>query len=228
MVIGSGLIANALKEYENDDTVIVFASGVSNSMGNDESAFEREKNLLLSFKDHKGKLIYFSTCSIYDASLSNSSYVKHKLEMEKLIQENFKKYFILRLPTLVGNTVNSHTFFNNFKDKLKNNEEIIIHKNASRYLMDVESLPAIIKLMLNTHDKNAIVNIAFDNKASVSDIVSYMRTKLRSNSNMTIVDKGADLLIDNSDFLNMLSNYPQFDVLCVKTMQDVLNKYLSE
>ena len=39
MVIGNGMIANAFKQYENDDEVIIFASGVSNSKENNDSEF---------------------------------------------------------------------------------------------------------------------------------------------------------------------------------------------
>jgi hypothetical protein len=39
MVIGGGLIANSLKEYENSNEIVVFASGVSNSLEISDSQF---------------------------------------------------------------------------------------------------------------------------------------------------------------------------------------------
>ena len=45
MVIGNGLVASAFSKYKNDDDVIIFASGVSNSSTNKKEEFEREINL---------------------------------------------------------------------------------------------------------------------------------------------------------------------------------------
>ena len=84
MIIGNGMLANAVRFYDKDE-VIFFASGVSNSLEKDPSAFEREIRLLHSCIEenpHK-KLIYFSTCSVYDPSKAESPYVKHKLNAEK-------------------------------------------------------------------------------------------------------------------------------------------------
>ena len=46
MVVGTGLLAKAFLEYENDDNIIVFASGVSNSKEISREEFDREKLLL--------------------------------------------------------------------------------------------------------------------------------------------------------------------------------------
>jgi hypothetical protein len=45
MIIGNGMIANNLSKIDNDN-VLFFASGVSNSLCNDENEFEREIKLL--------------------------------------------------------------------------------------------------------------------------------------------------------------------------------------
>jgi len=47
MVIGNGSIAKVFKqEFENDDSVIIFASGVSNSNEKNLSEYQRETILL--------------------------------------------------------------------------------------------------------------------------------------------------------------------------------------
>lgn len=67
-----------------------FASGVSNSQNQNHSLFQRETDLLVeTLRNNKEKLfIYFSTCSIYDPTLVNSEYVKHKLKIENLIEQS--------------------------------------------------------------------------------------------------------------------------------------------
>ena len=62
MVIGNGLLANTFRKYEDSDSIIIFASGVSNSKEINKSEFKREFDLLktmLVFKETK-KIIYFS------------------------------------------------------------------------------------------------------------------------------------------------------------------------
>ena len=61
MVIGNGLIASAFERYKNNDDIIIFASGVSNSQETSELAFNREINLMKRYLNLDKKLIYFST-----------------------------------------------------------------------------------------------------------------------------------------------------------------------
>ncbi len=133
MIVGNGLIAQTLHDLDDDENTIIFASGVSNSSESDEEAFNREVNLLLSFISGRKKIVYFSTCSIFDDCLKNSLYIQHKINIENLIQKNFNNYLILRLPTLVSNSNNPNTFFNYFRDKIKNNLPLYVQKNAYRY-----------------------------------------------------------------------------------------------
>ena len=102
MIIGNGLIANGFDKYRYNDDVLIFASGVSNSMENNENEFNKEYELLKDSIDIPSKLIYFSTCSIVDDS-NKSPYILHKIKMEKLIRENSNNYLIFRLPIVVGN-----------------------------------------------------------------------------------------------------------------------------
>ncbi len=93
MIVGNGLIANLFKN-EDRENVVFFASGVSNSLETDKSAFLREENLIRkTIKENPNKIfIYFSTCSIYDSSKNGSSYVNHKLKMERLVEDLAPKY----------------------------------------------------------------------------------------------------------------------------------------
>ena len=64
MIVGNGLIANLFKN-EDRENVVFFASGVSNSLETEKSAFLREENLLRkTLEENPEKIfIYFSTCS---------------------------------------------------------------------------------------------------------------------------------------------------------------------
>ena len=134
------MIAQAFSQYKNNDEVIIFASGVSNSGEEQNSEYDREFNLLKSQLPTDKKLIYFSTVSIFDPDYVNKKYISHKLKIESFIAFNFSNYIIFRLPIVVGKTDNSHTFFNYMKDKIIRGEEITIYKNANRYLIDIDEI----------------------------------------------------------------------------------------
>src|SRR5437868_6944217 len=106
MIIGNGLIARTLSDYKNDDSIIIFASGVSNSGEIKKEEYEREKKLLNQQKNKNKLLVYFSTCSVFDPSLSDSHYIIHKKEIESILENNFENYLLIRLPILIGKTSN--------------------------------------------------------------------------------------------------------------------------
>lgn len=204
MIVGNGLVANSIRELEVEyPNVVFFASGVSNSVNPTEEEFEREKRLLSNFYSNKNRLVYFSTCSVFDKTLlGHSKYVYHKLQMESLINKNFKEYIILRLPTLVGKTKNPNTLFNYFLNKLRLNEDISIYKNSNRFLFDAIHLSSVIRLFLEEKNLNQIINAAFPNSISVLELVEYMKLKLNSNSNLIGLNKGQILKIENTDFVS--------------------------
>lgn len=127
-IIGNGDIAKALKK--TDKNYLFFASGVSNSQETRESEYEREKKLLLQQKKDK-KIIYFSSLCIFYA---NSRYAKHKIEMEKLIKNNFSKYCIIRLGNITWGK-NPFTLINALKRQHKENKSLRI-ENVYRYIIE--------------------------------------------------------------------------------------------
>lgn len=101
MIIGNGLLGKGLTSIDSSN-IVFFASGVSNSGEKRREAFDREAILLRNtIRSYPSKiLVYFSTCSVYECSLS--MYSLHKLKMEQFIQKNCEKSFIFRLPQVVG------------------------------------------------------------------------------------------------------------------------------
>jgi len=167
MVIGNGLIAKAFKEYSNNNSFVIFASGVSDSLQNDPGEFVREKDLLLNNLTPGKKLIYFSTCSIQDESLQLSSYVCHKKEIENLIREKQDSYIIFRLPIVVGESRNPHTLTNFFYNRIAGNETFQVYSNSCRYLLDIDDALKIISIILEkNYFNNEIINVALNNSPS--------------------------------------------------------------
>lgn len=227
MIIGNGMIANALLSFKDDNENIIFASGVSNSKETNEEAFKREIDLLLN-QDKTKNLIYFSSCSIYDITLQDSHYVKHKIRMEKLIQEQFNKFCILRLPTLIGRTNNPFTFFNNIRNKIIQNEEVVVFKNAWRYIFDVEDLSILLPIMLkNNVIQNKTIDLAYDNAVTVSSIVGSMFALLRKPYNINLIEAGQCFVIHNKRFLNFLKEY-NINIFYDDYNFDRISKYIND
>tara|TARA_R110002074_G_scaffold53941_2_gene134742 strand:+ start:1061 stop:1744 length:684 start_codon:yes stop_codon:yes gene_type:complete len=140
VIVGGGLIAKAFsKKYENDDSVIIFASGVSNSEENNISNFTRERNLLSHFlcKYPNLKFIYFSTILI---DYKHNPYYTHKKEMEDLIKGNSKNYLIVRVPQLIGVSGNNNNLINYLITNIKNGINIDVYGDVKRALLDVGDL----------------------------------------------------------------------------------------
>ena len=57
MIYGEGFIAKAFKKYKNNNSLIFFASGVSNSLEIKLSRYNKEINLLINSSDYKIKQI---------------------------------------------------------------------------------------------------------------------------------------------------------------------------
>ena len=104
MVVGNGMMAEAFSTFRNNDRVVIFASGVSNSLEKDPVAFIREKNLLLRTREENAEklLVYFGTCSVDDPDRRDTPYVRHKLEMEELLANSAGSWMVLRLPLAIG------------------------------------------------------------------------------------------------------------------------------
>lgn len=222
------MIAKAFKQYVDDDSVIIFASGVANSKETNDGAFKREEDLLRSL-DKSKLLIYFGTCSVSDPTEQRSHYVTHKICMEYVVKYQFKKSIIFRLPIVVGNTKNPNAFFNYFKEKINSESEIEVDLLASRYLMDVDDLSDILSKIIDQYKSDDEIGqkkmtVAFNNKTMVTDIIDMMMEIIGKKSNITLTHKGCDYQFDKKEFDDYLKsiNYQ----LPEKYTYSLLKKYL--
>jgi nucleoside-diphosphate-sugar epimerase len=201
MIVGSGLIAKSFSRYIDNEEVIIFASGVSNSAEERESEFVREEILLKKYLSYTKKLIYFSTTSVVDGSI-RTPYINHKIKMEKFISDNHLNYLIFRLPIVVGHFANEVTFFNSIKTKIQSGQNIII-KNVSRCLIDIDDLKSILPILIDDiNEKNKTLNICFNNFSKVIDIVERMEYYLNSKSSKHFVNCNSNVSVDNTYFLD--------------------------
>lgn len=127
MIIGSGDIASVLPER---DDLLFFASGVSNSQETRPEEFMREADLLLE-QDTKAHVVYFSSLAVFYGA---TQYVRHKKQMEGLVQTQFQNRTIVRLGNITWGT-NPHTLINHMRGQVERGEPLEI-QDTERYMID--------------------------------------------------------------------------------------------
>lgn len=202
MVVGRGLVARTFERYNNNDKVLVYASGVSDSKCEDNKEYNRERDLLEDTinSNHSKHIIYISTCSIYNPAVQSTAYVKHKLKMEGIVKELAKNYNVFRVSNLVGETRNSKTVFNFFKNHVKSGKHFFLWVNAYRNLIDSDDFYKIAQYAIEHAEyHNRIVNIANTTSYKVSDIIKELENFYKVEANYTELPKGEPFAIDTSD-----------------------------
>ncbi|SMP07340.1 NAD-dependent epimerase/dehydratase family protein [Chryseobacterium profundimaris] len=200
MIIGNGIMANALQSYD-EENVIFFASGVSNSLEKEDSEFQRETSLLRSvISRNPGKnLIYFSTCSIYDPTKSESPYVIHKLKVEKLITEICRKFIIFRVGNAVGRGGNPNTLINFLKNSILSGNKLMLHNNARRILIGTEDIALFINRYMKNFN-NETVNLAYPYQYSLHEILSQLENHLGRKADYETIEEGSLYRIEFNHF----------------------------
>ena len=196
MIIGNGLIANLFRENDREN-VVFFASGVSNSLETEKSAFLREENLLRKhLTENPEKIfIYFSTCSIYDSSKNGSLYVNHKLKMERLVEDLAPKYLILRVSNAVGKGGNPNLLMNYLVNAFHQEKEITVHTLATRNLIDADDVKNITLKFINENSFNKIINVAYLENFSTSEILEILEKHFNKTAKTSLVKSGQSYLI---------------------------------
>jgi nucleoside-diphosphate-sugar epimerase len=222
MIIGSGLIAKSFINFKNQDDKIIFASGVSNSLEENDLEYQREINLLKSVlkKNSNKKIIYFSTTSIFNIK---SKYTNHKLEIEKFITQNFNNYCIYRLPQIVGKGGNRNNLINFLKQSIIDTKQIIIFTNSLRSILDIEDLVVLCSQTCDLKDKN-ILNIAGIQFSKIEDIVKIISEKLNMNPILSFRREKQDCYIINSDEID--TAIKKLNINSNNYIQNIINKYI--
>lgn len=200
MIIGRGLLGSLFVEDDRDDTVF-FASGVSNSLENRPEEFMREENLVTkTLSENPDKIfIYFSTCSVYDSSKTESSYVLHKLKMEQIIKNQCEKYLILRVSNAVGNGGNPNLLMNYLIRSINQNEIINVHTKATRNLIDAEDIKNITFQLLEKSELNKIVNVAYIQNYSIIEILEIIERFYDKKLSLNLIKSGSGYDINVPD-----------------------------
>lgn len=225
MIIGNGLIARSFKRYESVGNWIIFASGVSNSKTSTDADFDRERKLLTDTlqANPASRIVYFSTCSITDADLQATAYVRHKISMEALIENSAARYNIFRLSNLAGSSENPHTVLNFFFKHIMEDQRFDLWVNSERNIIDVEDVVKTADHILqNKLYPNQVINIANTHQYPVKYIVQTMEHFCKKKAIYEEKIKGSKLAIDLKEVL------PIYEALNIRFDQNYLPALLAK
>jgi nucleoside-diphosphate-sugar epimerase len=229
MIIGNGLLASALKLYDDEEFLFI-AAGVSDSKCGDRAAFKREEEMLLeSIAKHSDKLcIFFSTCSIHDPSMKNNMYVRRKLQFEDLVRSKCPEYMIVRISNLVGRGGNPNNVFNYFLNAIYTSTPFKLWASATRNLILVEDFTRILNdvLLHSKNDmKNNIVHIFNPRDYSALEIVRGMEEFMGKKAIYELVE------IESKAYVPDTFATTEFNRLNIKTelyLERILNTHFKE
>lgn len=199
VVIGNGLLASAFRGMRvPGQQVVVFASGVANSLEIDESEFLREERLLREVRAEfpQGVLLYFGTCSVYDQDRLDTPYVRHKLRMESFLAETEGEHLILRLPLAIGASHRAKTLPHFLFDCIRNGKPFNVWSRAMRYPVDVDDVVRIAdRLLMDSFMRNRVINVALG-AFPVIQFVRVLEAILDRKAVVHLVDQGGSYDID--------------------------------
>lgn len=197
MIVGRGLMAQAFAPYRDDPDVLIFASGVSNSLETRAEAFARERSLLAQARrQHAGKLlVYFGTCSVDDPERAPTPYVAHKLELESLLEKIAQPWMVLRLPLAVGPGRRGQTLAPFLYDRIARGETFEVWEHATRYPVDVEDALRIASRFIGDRALwNRRINVAL-RAFPILQFVRVMEHIVGRRAVFTVVPKGGHYAI---------------------------------
>jgi nucleoside-diphosphate-sugar epimerase len=145
-------------------------------------------------------IVLISTLSVYgkiNKKIINENQKPYKIDYygksKILIENQIKKYskkinsnfLILRLPGVIGNFQNKHTFLNKVLNNLYNNKDLF-YKNPNSLTNNVihtDTLARIINsFFYNNKPKNKILNLCSKKKEKLKDIIEFIKNKFKSDS----------------------------------------------
>lgn len=227
MIVGSGMMAKAFAAFEQDRRVVIFASGVSNSLETSPAAFQRERDLLLRARTAhpNALLVYFGTCSVYDPDRHDTPYVRHKQEMESLLEASSGPWLVLRLPLALGPGHRGRTLGRFLHEHILNGKPFEVWAGSTRYPIDVEDVLRIAKRLISDQSNwNRRINVAL-RAFSVLDFVHVMETIAGKPARYTLLSKGQHYEVDCQEIIRLAGEL-QLD-FSAGYLERVLRKYFT-
>lgn len=190
MIVGSGLLANAFSSsFALDDSILVFASGVSNSSEHRGSEFARERDMLRAALNGSHQTVYFSSCAVANPDQPATPYFSHKREMEQLVIHG--NGIVFRLPQVVGHSANPNTLTNFLFERIRSGEPFDLWTGVERNLIDIDDVAIIATALIRRGvvTPGATESIATPRSVTMQEIVHVFEDVLGKKANYAPVEK---------------------------------------
>ncbi len=209
MITGSGQLAKIFNNFSSENSLVIFASGVSNSNCKDQKEYEREKQLLLKTlnENHNKKFIYFSSCALSSQNYQKNEYYNHKDSMEKIIKEYSNSYYIFRVPQLFGELKKHKTLINFLYESIKNEQVFQVYDEAYRYVIEIDDVRKIVEGYLKYSRPNITIDISNTYRYKVLDIVTIFEGLLGKKAHYETIDKEDKYLLDLTEMVQFIDKY---------------------
>lgn len=172
MIIGTGMIASLFSKSVMCDEFLIHAAGVSDSGCVSRNHFERDASRLRQSLEKGRRIIYFSSQACADIS-NNSSYIRHKLEMEKIITNHSESHVILRIPQVASKTKNPNTLLNSFYNSILTTGKLKCYSNTTRNLIKDSHILNVTEYIISSNLKG-IINFCSPYNYYPAEIVEVM------------------------------------------------------
>jgi len=201
MLIGSGLIAGAFRDFEARDDCTIFAAGVASSGETAPAAFARETDRLrAALVETPGVLVYFGTCSQFDPMMRDTPYVRHKAAMEHLIAQSGRDWRVFRLPQVVGPSRSPNTLVNYFARHLREQTPFEVWLYTARALIAVEHVALVARHLLALDGPMNRATNFWTRTVTPLDIVKELEAILGVKGRYTVTDRGVPFDVEADEF----------------------------
>lgn len=206
-VIGRGLIGSAISnaKWAEEGGLVVIAAGVSNSKEIRDSEFSREISLIQTclLDPEIDRIILISSCSA--SQHESTPYTRHKRKVESIIIESGLRHHIYRLPQVVG-PANNLTLVNYFVKSMISKAHTEINVLAERYLIDIEDLTRIMKVVYERNrTENIILDIAPSHSIKITDMIIEIIGILNiERYNTTLIANPDNYFVDPEKLMNII------------------------
>ena len=204
-ILGSGFVARGLEPIaDRHPQVVAFALGPSRTSASAQDCGReaaRLREALAECQDSGSTILYFSTAcaAMYpqgehpsredDPVAPQSTYSRHKREMELLVAESGCRHLTVRMTHLAGPGQPPHNLIPSLVDQIRAGI-VTIYTAARRDLLDIADAVAIIDELLNNGVAGEIVNLASGYSVPVVDVVDHLEARLRRTPERRLVDAG--------------------------------------
>jgi len=204
-IVGRGFIARHASEYFRSchPEATLIGAGVSSVVVTDAESFSREAELVYEVlrrcRADGRTAILLSTASagMYGAPDSPGTedgpvfpltpYGRHKLGLESVCATSGARWLVLRLAHIVGPGQQPHQLLPSLTRQLVSGQ-ITIYRDASRDLLGVRDMLAMLDALLTRGVHDEIVNLATGRPEPVEHIVDELERRLATSAVRTYVD----------------------------------------